>query len=321
MIFLDATTKSIEVVLSVTVANNQCPVVACYDDVDTESVLAGSSDTATNNATAVTAVAAPGSGKQRHVKFLSVYNADTAPVLLTVQLNDNSTLRVIKKLVLAPGDNLTYSSECGWTCVDMNGFTKFTAQVYALRDFSSFRHAGGSSLERWYVGGMVVSKLITTGAPSANNLRAIPFVSPHRGGTLDRLAIQITSGVAGNFRLGLYQNVEPMGSENLYPGKLLADSGSISTSGTGVQSYTLSQALQPVSLYWLVLLNSAAPTINCLPVDAVSFMLGVNSGLGLAMNWGLLLSFAYAALPDPFSAGAVDQTTTPIPAIGYRFSA
>lgn len=64
-----------------------------------------SNDGSTNNTTAVTVVAAPGSGVRRTVVAITVYNADSSNATVTIQLNNASTLRTILKMVLEPGDN------------------------------------------------------------------------------------------------------------------------------------------------------------------------------------------------------------------------
>lgn len=112
MIILDATTKSLEIKLAGTVTANQLPYVLGYVDllISDQSVSAvGSNDGTTNNATAVSVLAAPASGHTRQVKFLSVQNGDTAAATLTIQYNDNSTERAIITVTLAVGDNLIYT--------------------------------------------------------------------------------------------------------------------------------------------------------------------------------------------------------------------
>jgi hypothetical protein len=45
----------------------------------------------TNNTTAVTAVAAPASGKRRLIRSVSIHNADTASATATIRLNDSNS--------------------------------------------------------------------------------------------------------------------------------------------------------------------------------------------------------------------------------------
>lgn len=114
MIILDATNRSLEVVLAAAITTNQLPVVSSYVDVTTTTYTPGSSTTATNSTTGVTIVAAPGAATQRQIKFLSIHNADTAAAVVTVRYNDNTTLRTLCKVSLPAGDTLQYTDGEGW---------------------------------------------------------------------------------------------------------------------------------------------------------------------------------------------------------------
>lgn len=108
---LDATTKTLEVILSGAVTTNQLPIYCSFIDVlnTDQSVSAfGESDTASNNTTAVTALAAPASGHTRTVKFFTVNNADTVSAVVTVRINNNGTFRTLWKGTLQVGDTLQY---------------------------------------------------------------------------------------------------------------------------------------------------------------------------------------------------------------------
>jgi hypothetical protein len=121
MISLDATTKSLEIVLGGTVSANQLPVVATYVDVTSTDYTPISNDTQSNGTSTVTIVAAPDASTQRQVKFISIYNADTASATVTVRLNNNSTLRTITKAVLPTGYTLVYTDGEGWRTLTTNG--------------------------------------------------------------------------------------------------------------------------------------------------------------------------------------------------------
>ncbi len=109
MIVLDSTLKSLEIKLAGAVTTTELPYVLGYVDLRSEdqSVSAvGSNDGTTNGGTAVSVLAAPASGHTRQVKSISVTNVDTVPAVVTVQLNDNGTKRIIVAMTLAVGDNL-----------------------------------------------------------------------------------------------------------------------------------------------------------------------------------------------------------------------
>jgi hypothetical protein len=124
MIILDATTRKVEVLLGATVTTNQLPVVASFVDVTTTTYTPGSSNTATNNTTAVTAVAAPASSTERQVKLMTIYNADTASATVTVRYNDNGTTRTLIQPTLSVGDTLLYTDGEGFRVIDANGNIK-----------------------------------------------------------------------------------------------------------------------------------------------------------------------------------------------------
>jgi ABC-type glycerol-3-phosphate transport system substrate-binding protein len=114
MIVLDSTLKSLEIVLGGAITTNQLPWVVSYAEITDSNQSVNDiaeNDGATNNTTAVTMVAAPASGKTRVVKSINVFNKDTTSATVTIQYNDNSTLRTIFSASLAVGDNLQYTSD------------------------------------------------------------------------------------------------------------------------------------------------------------------------------------------------------------------
>lgn len=121
MIILDATTKTLEIDLAGAITTSQLPVVASYVDVTTTAYTPISTDTATNSTTAVTIVSAPAATTQRQVKFLNIHNADTVSATVTVQLNNNGTLRLLVVESLASGSTLTYTDGKGWQTITSAG--------------------------------------------------------------------------------------------------------------------------------------------------------------------------------------------------------
>lgn len=121
---LDATTKTIELILGAAATTNAMPVTVDYVDLTTTTTLAGSSDTQSNGTTAVTIVAAPAASTQRKVNALTVFNADTASKVVTIRLNNNATLRNIISVTLQVGDTIGYSDTGGWYLLDSDGNLK-----------------------------------------------------------------------------------------------------------------------------------------------------------------------------------------------------
>lgn len=148
----------------------------------------------------------------------------------------------------------------------------------------------------------------TTTSGTTGFLLALPLITG-RGGAIDRVSFGVTTGGgAGSVgRIGLYECPD---LTTLYPGKLLADSGSLDTTTTGLKEATVSLTLRPDSLYWIALtFGTAAPTINTASIGYS--ILGYTFSSGIAVNaatW-LLNPFAFGALPDPFTPGAGKSTT------------
>ncbi len=129
-------------------------------------------------------------------------------------------------------------------------------------------------------------------AQTADVLYGTPFwvVRPF---SIDRLAVNVVSGVAGAARLGIYND-----GTNLYPGALLDDAGTIDVTSTGVKTVTVAYTLT-IGLYWLAIVSDVAETLTSWKPSVP------NVGLGAALNdpqgrW--ISAFTYAALPDPFTA-------------------
>lgn len=192
------------------------------------------------------------------------------------------------------------------------------------KTLESYRQVGTSPLESWYLGGSSgAGAALTTGAPTVGSFFLVPFIE-QRGGTLDRIAFNVTTVGAANSkaRCGIYNSTS---QTNLYPSTLLVDGGEFDTSsvgGTGVKAATISQALTKNKLYWFVFIcGTAAPTIRAMNTGNVdSRILGFDNTLGTAANFGLTLAGAYGALGASFSAGASFLTTGPLPAIFVRYS-
>jgi hypothetical protein len=119
MIVLDTTSKSITVAMSAAATTTNPSFVTAYSDDNGTTFVEGSSDGALNGTTQVTMVASPASSTRRLIKTIYVENGDTAPVTITVTLNNSGTLRTIAKVTLQVGD--TWSTD-GTT--DTNGNLK-----------------------------------------------------------------------------------------------------------------------------------------------------------------------------------------------------
>jgi len=116
MLILDTTSKSITVQMSGAAATTNPSFVTAYSDDNGTTFVEGSSDGTLNGTTQVTLVASPAASTRRLIKTIYIENGDTAPVTITVTLNNSGTLRTIAKVTLQVGD--TWSTD-GTT--DTNG--------------------------------------------------------------------------------------------------------------------------------------------------------------------------------------------------------
>lgn len=181
---------------------------------------------------------------------------------------------------------------------------------------------GGNIAVPDYIANAANHNATTTGSMTASNLRAMPFVAPARGGTLSRIACEVTTlNADDNLTLGLYRNLAD--PRSIYPGARLQTSGNISTGSAAIKSYTISQVLEPGVVYWVVLNTSDAVTMRALPVAGVSHFLGMELAATTALNMGIIVASTYgsAPMPDPFPGGGTFITATPVPLLTYQFSA
>jgi hypothetical protein len=87
--------QSIEVVLGGAVATNQSPITVDYVEFTATTTTPVLNDFLTNSTTAVTVLAAPSGTDTRKINNLTIYNADTASILVTVQFNQSSTIYTV----------------------------------------------------------------------------------------------------------------------------------------------------------------------------------------------------------------------------------
>lgn len=110
MIYLESTDKSIEVLLTGAVTTNELDWTMSVIDITAVVIKtedAWSDDGVTSGATPVTVVPAP-DGVIRQIKYISIYNKDTANATVIVRLNNNGTYRILQKQELEPGETLLF---------------------------------------------------------------------------------------------------------------------------------------------------------------------------------------------------------------------
>lgn len=286
-----------------------------FSDVDLNQVTKTSNATLTATETVILADATSGAftltlpaasaTTPKQVYFIKKIDAALAS-LVTIDANASETIDGMLNIQLAQrGEAVVLQSDgTNW-------------RILARRDYdlSAYR-AKGSTLNQWFTS-PTTGTALTTGAPAANTLYAIPFIVS-KVMTIDTLAINVTTlGSGSTPRVGIYAD-----NGNSYPGALVADAGTQSGATTGVKSYTtnLPVTLDP-GLYWLAYVtNATAPTIRTFAVASMNPVLGFPSTLGTAANLGWSVAFTFGALPSTFTAGGAGITAVPIPAVFVRTS-
>lgn len=129
MIVLDATTKSLQILLSGAVTTNQLAFTASYADyiASPAAFTPGANDGITNGATPVTLVAAPAASTQRQVKRINVYNSDTAPATVTIRVVSGANNRTQLTVTLQVGERIEYEDAEGFRVFTVAGAVKVTA--------------------------------------------------------------------------------------------------------------------------------------------------------------------------------------------------
>ncbi len=121
---LDTVIKSLEVKIGGAPTTNQLTWAVHYTDIDQTSIAVtaiSEADGLTNGVTAATMVAAPSAGKTRRITEVTIENTDTTTQTVTVQINDNGTLRLIVVIGLAAGSTLQFSG--AWSIIPAPGGT------------------------------------------------------------------------------------------------------------------------------------------------------------------------------------------------------
>ena len=168
---LDATDKSLEIVLSGAVTTNQLDFVTSYADYTGTDFTPGSNDGTSNDTTAVTIVSAPAASTYRIVKNISVFNNDTAAADVTIQLNNNSTVRVIVDITLDPDEQLIYVGD-EWKVLSNIGAVKATTVTSSTSDHGALTGLGDDDHSQY---------LLADGSRDMNNY--FNFSSEYDNGT------------------------------------------------------------------------------------------------------------------------------------------
>jgi hypothetical protein len=122
---LNTTSKRIRVYLEGAVAANEPDWYVSWADLDdaTPSFAGLATSGLTNGVTPVEVVAPPAGGIQRQVKYLEVFNSDTAQVVVWIEHYDG-TQRPLFRAELEVDERVIYAHEVGWTVYGADGTVK-----------------------------------------------------------------------------------------------------------------------------------------------------------------------------------------------------
>jgi len=198
-------------------------------------------------------------------------------------------------------------------------YNRLTNDLVPLRATADgqYRHTGASDgFSVYELIGQSTSQALTTAVMVANEFRGLVFDAPAWLATLDRLIIEVTAAAGANGRVWVY---ECKSRGTLYPGALVLDSGDLSTAGTGVKTWSGSQALKPGLSYIVGAIFDGAPTMRALSAAALKPRFGIPVTVGATLNsYVSKTGMTYGAAPNPFPAGAVLSVAAGFPAIGAR---
>lgn len=157
----------------------------------------------------------------------------------------------------------------------------------------------------------------TPGAITIDTVYYVPIIFS-RAVTISAIVCHVsTEHVGSNLRLGLYA----ASTTTLLPtGSVIADSGNISTTGTGQKSFSTTQTLAAHTLYYLAF-NTASSTIRTLQLSSTwpnALYIPVETSLANTPRntFAFSQSSAFGAFPTVSSPSNVTSTSTNIPFLG-----
>lgn len=143
---LDATTTRLRIVLDAAVATNQAQCLVNWRDITaTPTFTAGSFRVNTNGVTPIEFAAPPASSTQRVIPYISVFNADTAPILLTIRYVDAGGEGVVYRGRLLPNELVLYADDGAWKKYDAEGdliVGKQTSLTIRLDEGATYTYVG-----------------------------------------------------------------------------------------------------------------------------------------------------------------------------------
>ncbi len=171
----------------------------------------------------------------------------------------------------------------------------------------------GVTNEFWYRAGQVIDTALASQTMVANRLSCVPHYFP-RDTVIDKVAIEVTTGSAGNGRVGIYEN-----RDDFYPGNLIYDSGDMDVTNIAVLSKDAPMQLPGGKVYWFAAVTSSTPVVRSCSPGTKASIFGTSSAFGAATSSALYtLMGVYGPLPAQFPVNPTLLLGISMPGIAFR---
>lgn len=279
---LTATTDKIEVVLGANVTTNQLHLISSYNDTSSTSVTPTKTVTVTNNTTAVDLVPAPSSGRQRTLRWASIFNSDSIEANVTVRTNFNGTTRIVFRTNLKVNEYIQYTYKTGWKVFTQDGALKTSTNYLQTGDNLALAHGlnltnGGQSI------GTTGTAYCTYMGKATSNHKVM-FVQIRLTSFPSTVTWAEVAVYKGRFTLGTATTFTRLG---------FADVGSTWTGSNTAK--------------WIVI-----PLTNCQPGDDLWFVVG-NVAVGS-------MAIRSLSIPDNIGAGFLQTSGSCRPSLNSTFT-
>jgi hypothetical protein len=201
MIILSATNQKIVVNLGQSAAT-QLDWTASYIDVTATTYVPGSSVGTTNSTTDVDVVTAPAASTQRHVKLITVYNANSSANVVMIKKVNGASTRVLCKILLQPNDTLQYCDAEGFSVIRNSGTSVTDGATLGLSAGTQSAYGPNTFILSNTNGlsfGLNTNSVLTA---SASGVSVSYWDAPHGAGTFG--AIGSSNSGSGNLILQRY---------------------------------------------------------------------------------------------------------------------
>lgn len=250
MAILDTPTKSLRIVLGEAKGTLDCDILAFWGAQTGTGFQPAANDLVSNGTTAVTVVPAPGAGEQRQVNEVRLFNNDTITHGVTLQFDNNGTIRVMEAGPVPPGGEFLYTPSSTntagqWNAGTVNAISGNLAISSDTLDLANSISISGTATSAISVQGQVQRSTVTAGS----------------GDVGEYISQSVTSGSAVSLTTGS-----------------VAAIGSIVIAGTG-----------DFDLYGMIALTGTTTTTVTqaqASINTVGTTLGATLGLFSNMNFG-----------------------------------